>query len=133
MATQKKRRSKYFNENRERLRLLKLSTNEISNLWYDAQTKAINLGLQTSYVNNNTTQLYTFSDYPELNKQMVKVVNTLTTDAVNAINAITEDAWQTATPSPSTAAPSPPTAPRCSVQCFGLPKPASPYSQLSTS
>lgn len=96
MATQKKRRSKYFNENRERLRLLKLSTNEISNLWYDAQTKAINLGLQTSYVNNNTTQLYTFSDYPELNKQMVKVVNTLTTDAVNAINAITEDAWQTA-------------------------------------
>lgn len=96
MATQKKRRSKYFNENRERLRLLKLSTNEISNLWYDAQTKAINLGLQTSYVNNNTTQLYSFSDYPELNKQMVKVVNTLTTDAVNAINAITEDAWQTA-------------------------------------
>lgn len=88
----KKRRNSF---DLKHLRNLNKSVRDISDLYTEAQTELINIGLLSSY-HGSDLKLYTFADYPELNKIVNARLKSLRADIVATIKEGQEEAWELA-------------------------------------
>ena len=88
----KKRRNSF---DLKHLRNLNKSVREISDLYTEAQTELINIGLLSSY-HGSDLKLYTFADYPELNKIVNALLKSLRADIVATIKEGQAEAWELA-------------------------------------
>lgn len=88
----KKRRNSFDTQH---LKNLSKTTVAVSNLYTEAQRELINIGLLSNY-HGGGLKLYTFSDYPELNKLVNARLKQLRGDIVNTIRTAEADAWELA-------------------------------------
>lgn len=88
----KKRRNSFDTKH---LKNLSKNVRQISDLYTEAQRELINIGLLSNY-HGGSLKLYTFSDYPELNKLVNARLQQLRGDIVNTIRTAEADAWELA-------------------------------------